>query len=58
MTPSRSKYPIDGWISEVLVRKTLEVWQKRADSPLTEADAIEILRNTKRCLTILEGDAA
>jgi hypothetical protein len=31
------------WITPELVRHTLEVWQKRSSTPLSEADAIEIL---------------
>ena len=55
---NRGKQNWPSWVTPELVSDTTRVWQPYYDQPLTEEDAIEILRNVGRlgeCLLEDEG---
>ena len=40
--------PRPAWIPDALLAETVEVWSEAYGKPMTEDDAIEILRNVRR----------
>jgi hypothetical protein len=58
MRPSRSTIPgpatgYPNWITPELIARTLQVWRERWPSPMTEADAIDILVTVGRLAEVI-----
>ena len=45
---------LPSWITPSLIRRTLDVWQPYYSQTLTQDDAVSILQNTRRLISILE----
>jgi len=40
--------PCPAWISDALLAETMDVWTEAYERPVSEVEAIEILRNVRR----------
>lgn len=45
------------WVTQELIDYTIEVWQPRYQTPLTDSDAIEIISAAFELLRALSGDS-
>lgn len=47
--------PSAPWVTEAFIEKTIAVWSRRSPTPLTRADAIEIILSAGRLIEILKA---